>query len=195
MVDEFIAALGCMKNGSYMKEVNPEYKITVGDLAAQINDFKNCRDSLCVGRVGQGLTRALYATFLSYLPKEEFVYNLPCHNDERGSFVEMLKTQDSGQFSYFTAHPGVTRGGHYHHTKNEKFLVIKGNASFGFCNVETGEKYQVSVCGNTPQIVETPPGWAHDITNIGDEEMVVLLWANEQFDCELPDTIANKVRL
>ena len=141
--------------------------------------------------MGRGLARALYATFLSYIPKEEFAYNLTCHDDERGSFVEMLKTQDSGQFSYFTAYPGVTRGGHSHHTKTEKFLVIKGNARFGFCNVLTGEKYQISVCGDTPQVVEPPPGWAHDITNIGDEEMVVLLWANEQFNCDRPDTVAN----
>ncbi|MBH65566.1 MAG: capsular biosynthesis protein [Chloroflexi bacterium] len=193
VIDEFIITLGCMKNGSFTREVNPEYMIRLGDLAARIQDFRNGRTSLCVERVGRGLARALYATFLSYIPKEEFVYNLKCHDDERGSFVEMLKTQDSGQFSYFTAYPGVTRGGHYHHTKTEKFLVIKGNARFGFCNVLTGEKYQISVCGDTPQVVEPPPGWVHDITNIGDEEMVVLLWANEQFNCDRPDTVANIV--
>jgi UDP-2-acetamido-2,6-beta-L-arabino-hexul-4-ose reductase len=105
----------------------------------------------------------------------------------------MLKTSDSGQFSFFTALPGVTRGGHYHHTKTEKFLVITGHARFGFRHMLTGEKYQLITSGDNPQVVETVPGWTHDITNIGTEEMVVMLWANEIFDRANPDTIASKV--
>jgi UDP-2-acetamido-2,6-beta-L-arabino-hexul-4-ose reductase len=105
-------------------------------------------------------------------------------------FVEMLKTGNSGQFSYFTAHPGVTRGGHYHHSKTEKFLVIKGRACFRFKHIVSGEFYELFTVGDHPEIVETVPGWTHDITNVGEEELIVMLWANEIFDRELPDTYA-----
>ena len=105
----------------------------------------------------------------------------------------MLKTRDSGQFSYFTALPGITRGGHYHHTKNEKFLVIKGQAEFKFENISTAERHQLTVNGDAPEIVETVPGWSHDITNIGDDELIVMLWANEIFDRERPDTFAKEL--
>jgi UDP-2-acetamido-2,6-beta-L-arabino-hexul-4-ose reductase len=105
----------------------------------------------------------------------------------------MLKTPDAGQFSFFTAHPGITRGGHYHHTKTEKFLVIKGHARFGFRHMLTNEVHNLETHGDQPQIVETVPGWTHDITNIGTDEMVVMLWANEIFDRANPDTIASKV--
>ena len=102
----------------------------------------------------------------------------------------MLKTPDCGQFSYFTAHPGITRGGHYHHTKTEKFLVIKGEARFKFRHMQTGETHELVTRGDKAEIVETVPGWTHDITNIGQEEMVVMLWANEVFDRQRPDTFA-----
>lgn len=168
--------------------IQPQYQTTVGQLAQQIQSFKDSRTSLTTERVGGGLTRALYATYVSYLPTNEFAYEPPVHADPRGRFVEMLKTPDCGQFSYFTAHPGITRGGHYHHTKSEKFLVIKGLARFKFRHMHTGETYELTTAGNKPQVVETVPGWTHDITNIGDDEMVVMLWANEIFDRNKPDT-------
>jgi UDP-2-acetamido-2,6-beta-L-arabino-hexul-4-ose reductase len=105
----------------------------------------------------------------------------------------MLKTPDCGQFSYFTARPGVTRGQHYHHTKTEKFLVLTGRARFGFRHMVTGETLHLEVGGGQGRIVETVPGWTHDITNVGDTEMVVMLWANEIFDRDRPDTISMKV--
>ncbi len=193
VVAEFIRALGAMPQGLALGEVSPVFDITLGELAAQIEAFRNCRDTLVSERVGTGLVRALYATYVSYLPPAKFAYELPRYGDERGVFVEMLKTQDSGQFSFFTAHPGITRGGHYHHTKTEKFLVIRGRARFGFRHVVTGERYEVFTSGDKAQVVETVPGWTHDITNVGDEEMVVMLWANEIFDRSRPDTIAAKV--
>lgn len=173
--------------------IEPEYTITLGELSAQIDAFKNCRSTLVSERVGTGLTRALYATYVSYLPFEKFTYNVPAHGDARGVFVEMLKTPDAGQFSFFTAHPGITRGGHYHHTKTEKFLVIKGHARFGFRHMLTDELHYLETKGDMPQIVETVPGWTHDIMNIGNEEMVVMLWANEIFDRTNPDTLVCKV--
>ncbi len=170
--------------------VQPEYQISVGDLAKTLAGFKQSRESLITDRVGTGLTRALYSTYLSFLKPEQFDYSVPKYGDQRGVFVEMLKTPDAGQFSYFTAYPGITRGGHYHHTKTEKFLVIKGKALFKFKHVVTGEFYELETCGDEPRIVETVPGWTHDITNIGDDEMVVMLWANEIFDRSKPDTYA-----
>lgn len=193
VVSEFIRMLDAMPDGLARGEISPVYSTTLGDLAKQIESFKNCRESLVSEPVGRGLVRALYSTYVSYLPPAKFAYDLPKYGDERGIFVEMLKTKDTGQFSYFTAHPGVTRGGHYHHTKTEKFLVIKGSARFGFRHVVTNERYEINTSGDKPQIVETVPGWTHDITNIGQDEMVVMLWANEIFDRAIPDTIAAKV--
>jgi UDP-2-acetamido-2,6-beta-L-arabino-hexul-4-ose reductase len=193
VVSTFMGMLGNMPPGLTHGEVDPVYEITLGDLASQIKSFQNCRSSLISEQVGTGLVRALYATYVSYFPPSEFAYDLPKYGDERGIFVEMLKTRESGQFSFFTAHPGVTRGGHYHHTKTEKFLVIKGDARFGFRNILSDERYEVTTSGDKPRVVETVPGWTHDITNIGKDEMVVMLWANEIFDRERPDTIASKV--
>lgn len=170
--------------------VSPQYSTTVGELAQQIQAFKESRNTLTTDRVGTGFTRALYATYVSYLPVESFAYTVPKHGDPRGVFVEMLKTPDCGQFSYFTAHPGITRGGHYHHTKTEKFLVIKGQARFKFRHMHTGETHELVTSGDKAEIVETVPGWTHDITNIGSDEMVVMLWANEVFDRARPDTFA-----
>lgn len=173
--------------------VRLEYQTTLGELASQIESYREGRASLVSERVGAGFARALYSTFMSYLQPEAFVYDVPRYADARGVFVEMLKTRDSGQFSYFTAHPGITRGGHYHHTKTEKFMVIKGRARFGFRHILTNETCEFYTSGDQPQIVETIPGWSHDITNVGDDEMLVMLWANEIFDPSRPDTIADKV--
>ena len=170
-------------------DVQPQSRITVGELADVLETFRNSRETLVTERVGTGLVRELYSTYVSYLPTERFSYEVPKYGDPRGVFVEMLKTPDSGQFSYFTAHPGITRGGHYHHTKTEKFLVIKGRALVRFRQIDTGDYYELTTSGDTPEIVETVPGWTHDITNIGDDEMVVMLWANEIFDRQHPDTI------
>ena len=169
-------------------QITPTYSITVGKLAKIIQSFKDSRDNLSIDRVGVGLTRALYATYTSYLPTQKFSYAITQHNDERGRFVEMLKTMDSGQFSYFTAHPGVTRGVHYHHSKSEKFLVVKGKAQFNFRHVETNETYEYITSEVMPEIIESIPGWVHAITNIGNEELIVLLWSNEVFDHSNPDT-------
>ena len=170
--------------------VAPQYSTTVGELARQIQAFKDSRTTLVTERVGTGLVRALYSTYVSYLPVEEFTYAVPQYGDPRGVFAEMLKTPDCGQFSFFTAHPGITRGGHYHHTKTEKFLVIKGQARFKFRHMQTGQSHELCTSGEVSTIVETVPGWTHDITNIGTDEMVVMLWANEVFDRERPDTFA-----
>jgi len=170
--------------------VTPQYTTTVGELAQHIRAFRESRTTLITERVGTGLVRALYATYVSYLPPELFAYSVPQYGDPRGVFAEMLKTPDCGQLSYFTAHTGITRGGHYHHSKTEKFLVIKGQARFKFRHMHTGESYELTTSGDKAEIVETVPGWRHDITNIGTDEMIVMLWANEVFDRQRPDTFA-----
>lgn len=170
--------------------LTPQYTTTVGEVAQQIQGFRASRDTQVIDRVGAGLTRALYSTYVSYLPPDDFAYPLIRHGDARGVFVEMLKTPDCGQFSFFTAHAGITRGGHYHHTKTEKFLVIQGQACFRFRHMLTGQTHELHTHAERPQVVETVPGWTHDITNTGEQEMVVMLWANEIFDRERPDTYA-----
>ena len=173
--------------------VEPVYQTTVGDVASLLTEFKESRISMVTTKVGEGFVRALYSTYVSYLAPDQFAYSVKRHSDERGTFVEMLKTKDSGQFSFFTAHPGITRGGHYHHTKTEKFLVIKGKASFKFRHITTDESYELIVDGEESRIIETAPGWSHDVTNIGENELVVMLWANEIFDRDKPDTVNFKV--
>lgn len=196
-VDDVVAALCAALEspavGCVQATVKSQYTITLGELADQIRAFADCRTTLMSERVGTGLVRALYATYVSYLPTEKFSYEVPQHADPRGVFVEMLKTPDAGQFSYFTAHPGVTRGGHYHHTKTEKFLVIKGEALFRFRHLLTDKLVELRTNGAVPQVVDTIPGWTHDITNMGNEEMIVMLWANENFDRNNPDTVARKI--
>jgi UDP-2-acetamido-2,6-beta-L-arabino-hexul-4-ose reductase len=196
-IDDVVSAMLCQLSDSWTgvarPAIEPEYAITLGELSVQIDAFKNCRSTLMSERVGTGLARALYATYVSYLPFEHFAYSVPAYGDGRGVFVEMLKTPDAGQFSFFTVHPGSSRGGHYHHTKTEKFLVIKGHARFGFRHMLTNELHYLETKGEQPQIVDTIPGWTHDITNIGAEEMLVMLWSSEIFDRANPDTIASKV--
>jgi len=193
VVTSLLAVLEAPTSGCVQAQVEPEYTLTLGELSNQIRAFDDCRSALMTERVGTGFVRALYATYVSYLPNDKFSYQVTQHADPRGVFVEMLKTPDSGQFSYFTAHPGITRGGHYHHTKTEKFLVIKGEALFRFRHLLTNELVELRTSGDAPQVVDTIPGWTHDITNVGGDEMVVMLWANENFDREKPDTVASKV--
>ena len=193
VVDAFVGLLDSPQAPGGYRTATPEYATTVGEVAQMLRDFAASRVSLLSPRCGDGFVRALYSTYLSYLPPESFAYEVPRHEDPRGIFVEMLKTPDCGQFSYFTARPGVTRGEHYHHSKTEKFLVIKGTAHFSFRHLMTGERHELISRGGEARIVETAPGWAHNIANVGDDEMIVMLWANEIFDPRRPDTYAMKV--
>lgn len=192
LIDHLIADLRAVHAGRPPRlEVGPVYRTTVGALADELRSFADIPKTKDIPRTGAGLTRALYATYLSHLDTSNFSFPLTRHVDARGAFSEMLRTTDSGQFSFFTAGPGVTRGGHYHHTKNEKFLVVHGTARYRFRHILTGETYELTADAGEARVVMTVPGWTHDITNTGDEEMVVMLWANEAFDRSRPDTIPN----
>jgi UDP-2-acetamido-2,6-beta-L-arabino-hexul-4-ose reductase len=192
VVETFIGLMSGAREPGYC-ELDTVYSTTVGEVAEIIRRFPRSRETLISPPVGKGLTRALYSTYLSHLPVEDFSYGVPVHADARGVFVEMLKTPDTGQFSYFTSHPGVTRGDHYHHSKAEKFLVLSGTAHFAFRHIVTGETHDLTVGAGEARVVETIPGWTHNITNVGEQELVVMLWANEIFDRDHPDTIALKV--
>ncbi len=193
VVEAFIRLLRTPGAPSGYVDAGPVYETTLGGLAELLREFAASRKSLMTQRVGVGFTRALYSTYISYLPSEAFAYSVPIYADPRGTFVEMLKTPDTGQFSYFTTGPGITRGEHYHHSKVEKFLVVRGTARFDFRHVDTGERHSVTIPGGEGRVIESIPGWAHGVTNVGEDELIIMLWANEVFDRARPDTVAVKV--
>lgn len=187
IVKSFTEKLNNNVNKNYF-EVETVYKKTLGEIEELLNKFKDNRKTLLMPSVASGVERALYATYLSYLPLDEFSYKLDGHEDVRGTFYEILKTLDNGQFSLSTTAPGITRGGHYHHTKNEKFLVVKGEAIIKFRHIITDEKISYRVSDKKMEVVEMIPGYTHNIKNIGSEELILFLWANEIFDHANPDT-------
>ncbi len=194
VVDHFVRHLDENgRDGVVYPEVSPIYKKSLGEIHRLLIDFKESRKTLLIPRVGRGFERALYATYLSFLPTDDFSYELKGHKDERGTFYEFLKTIESGQFSISTTAPGVTRGNHYHNTKNEKFLVVKGTASIKLRNIYSDEIIEYRVSDEKMEVVEMIPGYTHDITNIGKDEMILLIWANELYDSKNPDTYYLKV--
>ena len=186
VVKSFIGKLNS-NNSGYCK-VEPVYKKSLGEIEELLYKFKANRETLVIPNVASGFERALYATYLSFLPVDKFSYELKGHKDERGTFYEVLKTIDSGQISLSTTAPGIKRGGHYHHTKNEKFLVVKGEAIIELRHIVTNEKVSYKVSDKKMEIVEMIPGYTHNIKNIGSDELVLLLWANENYDDNNPDT-------
>ena len=158
------------------------------EIVKKIYDFNNARGENYVLNVGRGFDRKLYATFLSFLPENNFKKQIAQHSDKRGIFSELIKTSSSGQFSFFTVLPGVTRGSHYHNTKNEKFVVVNGSAEFKLKCVLSGKEYVTNLSENKLEIIDSIPGWIHEIKNIGSGKLIVFVWANEVFDKNQPDT-------
>jgi len=166
----------------------PTYRVTVQELFTLVSEIHTKRRIGQVLDVGSGLLRALYATYVSALQPHDFTYPLSPKCDNRGSFVEILKTPSAGQFSSFVAKPGATRGSHFHHSKVEKFLVVAGTARFRFKQLNSKQQFETVVSAESPMIVESIPGWIHDVTNIGNHDVVVVVWANEVYREERPDT-------
>ena len=189
LIEQWVALVQHPPPASARLEADGVYDTTVGEMAATLSAFAEGRRRGQIENVGSGLRRALYATFVAALPTEAFSYPLATHTDPRGSFAEVFKTRDGGQVSVLTAGPGITRGGHYHHTKVEKFLVVNGRARFRFRHIRSGETFELMTSAESAVVVETIPGWTHDITNVGEETMVSLLWASELFDRSRPDTV------
>jgi len=189
VVKELISALegNPYKEGDFCK-VPIEYRITLGEIVDLIYSFKESRNDLQVPDLSDVFTKKLYSTYLSYLPEDQFSYPLKMNVDERGSFTEFLKSPDRGQVSINISKPGITKGQHWHHTKNEKFLVVSGKGVIRFRKIDEKMVYEYFVSGDKLEVVDIPVGYTHNIENLGETDMVTVMWVNEVFDPERPDT-------
>ena len=161
---------------------------TLGEVAELIQSFKESRQNLEVPNMSDSFTKNLYSTYLSFLPEDNFSYKLKMNEDDRGSFTEFLRSPDRGQVSINVSKPGITKGQHWHHSKNEKFLVVKGNGLIRFRKVDEDKIIEYPVSGDELEVVDIPTGYTHSIVNIGKEEMVTVMWVNEPFNPDNPDT-------
>ncbi len=171
------------------QNVDIEHKATLGEIVDLINSFKESRKSLMIPNMENELTKKLYSTYLSYLPENDFSYPLKMNVDNRGSFTEFIKSKDRGQVSVNISKPGITKGNHWHDTKNEKFLVVSGEGVIRFRKVDSGEIIEYKVSGEKLEVVDIPVGYTHSIINTGERDMVTIMWVNEIFNPEKPDTI------
>ena len=171
------------------QNVDIEHKATLGEIVDLINSFKESRKSLMIPNMENELTKKLYSTYLSYLPENDFSYSLKMNVDNRGSFTEFIKSKDRGQVSVNISKPGITKGNHWHDTKNEKFLVVSGEGVIRFRKVDSEEIIDYKVSGEKLEVVDIPVGYTHSIINTGERDMVTIMWVNEIFNPEKPDTI------
>jgi UDP-2-acetamido-2,6-beta-L-arabino-hexul-4-ose reductase len=179
------------KSGYY--EIGPSYSIKLGELADLIISFRETTRGVFIPDMSNDLVRKLHSTYLSYVPPKDAAYPVVLKNDERGYLFELLKSKSLGQIFISRTKPGVTRGNHFHHLKNEKFCVMEGTAVIKFRHLITNETYDFFVSGDKPEVVNILPGYTHSITNTGNDELITLFWANEPFDSEKPDTYFEKV--
>lgn len=198
LVDTLIKALrgGIMRDCSipgYCHLGCEVYDVTLGELASTLESFAASRKTLSIPDMKDGFTRKLYATYLSYLPEDAFSYPLDMHCDDRGSFTEFLRTEERGQVSVNISKPGIVKGNHWHNTKNEKFLVVKGSGVIRFRKLNEDKIISYHVNGDKLEVVDIPTGYTHNIENVGEGEMVTVMWASEPFDAEHPDTYFLKV--
>ena len=177
------------ENGRYCY-VPLTYKVTLGEIVDLLQQFKQQPETLVVPDIpNNSFAKKLYSLYLSYLPTDKFKFALKMNCDDRGSFTELLKTVDCGQFSVNISKPGITKGQHWHNSKWEFFIVVSGKARIEERNIHTNEKVSFEVSGDKIEAVHMVPGWTHNIINLSDtENLVTLMWANEQFDPNHPDT-------
>jgi UDP-2-acetamido-2,6-beta-L-arabino-hexul-4-ose reductase len=189
VVNELINALEGKenRNGDFC-EVPIVHTITLGEIVELIYAFKKSREKRSILNMSDAFIKKLYSTYLSYLPEDQFSYELKMNVDNRGSFTEFIKTPDRGQVSVNISKPGITKGNHWHHTKNEKFLVVRGKGVIRFRKLDSNEVLEYFVSGDKMEVVDIPTGYTHNIENLGDTDMVTIMWANEPFDPEKPDT-------
>lgn len=184
--------------GKQFCTVPTTYEIKLGDVAQLIQSFKESREKLQVPDLSDPFIKKLYATYLSHLPEDQFSYPLKMNVDERGSFTEFIRTPDRGQVSINISKPGITKGQHWHHTKNEKFLVVSGKGKIQFRKVTNNTEAKEAlityhVTGDKLQVIDIPTGYTHNIINEGDDDMITVMWASEAFDPEKPDTYSLEV--
>ena len=189
VVQEFLQALKGKENkqGDFCA-IPVVHTIPLGEIAKLLYAFRESRKNLSVPDMSDAFTKKLYSTYLSYLPEQEFSYPLTTHEDARGSFTEILRTADRGQFSVNISKPGITKGNHWHDTKNEKFLVVSGKGVIRFRKIGSSEILEYYVSGEKLEVVDIPVGYTHSIENLGDTDMVTFMWCNECFDPDKPDT-------
>lgn len=189
IVSELISAL---KGEEHRRDgfcyVPVEHEILLGQIAELLYSFRASRQTLSAPDTGDPFAKKLYATYLSYLPEDSFSYPLTTHSDHRGSFTEILRTENCGQFSVNISKPGITKGNHWHHTKNEKFLVVSGRGVIRFRKIDSDQVIEYYVSGEKLEVVDIPTGYTHSIVNLGDTDLVTFMWANECFNPEKPDT-------
>jgi UDP-2-acetamido-2,6-beta-L-arabino-hexul-4-ose reductase len=164
------------------------HPINLGEIVDLLYSFKSSRKDLSVAKMNDSFTKKLYSTYLSYLPTEEFSYPLKMNVDNRGSFTEMLRSEDRGQVSVNISKPGIVKGNHWHHSKNEKFLVVSGKGVIRFRKIDEEKIHEYFVSGDKLEVVDIPVGYTHNIENLGENDMVTVMWVNEPFDPESPDT-------
>ena len=201
-IDDVVACILAAFDGDVMMDrsatpichMHPIHEVTLGRLAELIQGFAAGRTSLAVPDLApESFEKKLYSTYLSYLPSDQFSYPLEMHTDNRGSFTEFLRSPERGQVSINISHPGIVKGNHWHHTKNEKFLVVKGEGVIRFRNIFSKEVIEYHVSGDKLEVVDIPCGYTHNIENVGTEDMVTVMWANEAFDPDHPDTFFEPV--
>jgi len=196
VVDELINALNGkpnIKDDGYCY-VPVVYTKSLGEIVDLIYSFKSSRDELSVPDMADDFAKKLYATYLSYLPEDKFSYPLKMNIDQRGSFTEIIRTLDRGQFSVNIIKPGFTKGNHWHHTKNEKFVVVSGKGVIRFRKIGTDRIIEYFVSGAKIEVVDIPTGYTHSIENIGDTDLVTFMWASEPFNPDKPDTYFENVK-
>jgi UDP-2-acetamido-2,6-beta-L-arabino-hexul-4-ose reductase len=196
VVSEFLSSATLYKtiNGYRLIEnLEPVYSFALKSLAELIGSFKNSREDKMIPDTGDHFTRKLYATYLTYLPANGFKYPLKMNIDERGSFTEFIRTPDRGQVSVNISRPGIVKGNHWHNTKNEKFLVVRGNGVIRLRKCDSSEIIEYDVSGDKLEVVDIPPGYTHNIENTGNDDMVTVMWSSEVFNPEKADTIFEAV--
>lgn len=194
VVEEFLKVLEdgpTRENGHCIVPVT--HSIKLGDLADTMRNFKESRRNLSVADMSNQLERNLYSTYLSFLPQDDFSYPLKMNVDDRGSFTEIIRTPERGQVSVNISKPGITKGNHWHHSKNEKFLVVSGTGVIRFRKIGENRVIEYRVSGDRLEVVDIPTGYTHNIENLGATDMVTLMWVNECFNPEKPDTYYEEV--
>jgi UDP-2-acetamido-2,6-beta-L-arabino-hexul-4-ose reductase len=194
VMEQFLDALkGCEAKEGGFCIIPKMHEVKLGEIVDLLYSFKESRTNLSVPELSYPFAKVLYSTYLSYLPKDQFSYPLKMNVDDRGSFTEIIRTADRGQFSVNISKPGITKGNHWHHTKNEKFVVVSGQGLIQFRKMGTNEVINYYVSGEKIEVVDIPTGYTHNIINEGDTDLVTFMWANEAFNTEKPDTYFEKV--
>ncbi len=195
VVDGFLNLLN--EEGVYtgrFRQISTIYQKNLGEISDLIHSFKRTRENLEIPYLADIFTKKLYSTYLSFLPEGELSYSLEMNVDNRGSFTELFRMDDRGQISINVAKPGITKGDHWHHTKVEKFLVVYGEGVVRLRHLLSDHIVEYYVSGSRFEVVDIPPGYTHQIENMGESDLITVMWANEPFNPKAPDTFGERVK-